>query len=270
VERPAPLGRMSLELGLGDRGRLGNGPGEILPQPHDPGSLLFVGGLEPLRVVVQAGLERLDQRALVLGDLLETLSQVTLCTLEILMPGREPLLDLALHLGERLGEAVAQPLLALLEGHAPRLCKAALLLGVRGHRIGSGACQSPFEVARSTLRLGLDGGRQLGLGALELAIERPAAGHPATKAESADHGEHARDQSRPDDCELGRGVECEGDPRADGGDSDRDAGCDQHPSARKLEGRAGQRRSGADDAYGEGDFEGRLDWHATIVKRLLR
>jgi hypothetical protein len=109
------------------------------------------------------------------------------------------------------------------------------------------------------LRLDLDGGRQLGLGALELAIERPAAGHATAKAKSADHGEQARDQSCPDDCEVGRRVECESDPRADGGDSDRDAGCDQRPPAHKLEGRSGQRSTCADDAYGEDDFEGRLD-----------
>ena len=49
--------------------------------------------------------------ALALGDLLEPLAELPLCTIEILVPGREPLLDLALHLGECLGEPVTQPLL---------------------------------------------------------------------------------------------------------------------------------------------------------------
>ena len=270
MQRAATLRGVSLELGLCDRGRLGNRPREVFAEPDDSGPLFLVRGLQPFGIVLQARLERLDQGALVLGDLLQPLSEPPLRTLEILMPRREPLLHLALRPGERLREAVAQPLLALFQGHAPRLCEAALLLGVRGQRIGSRTGQSPFEFARSALRLALDGRRQLGLRPLELPVERPTARHAAAKPQRADDGQHARHQPGRDDRKLGRRGEREGDPCADRPDSDRDSGRDQHAAARKLEGRTGQRRSGDDDACGEDDLERGLDSHATIVKPLFR
>ena len=111
-----------------------------------------------------------------LRDLLEPVAEVPLRAVEILVPRREPLLDLALHLGERLGEPVAQPLLALLEGAAPRLGEAALLLRVRGQRIGSRAGERPFDLAGSASRLALDGRVELRLRPLELAVQSAARG----------------------------------------------------------------------------------------------
>ena len=71
MKRPPAVRRVCLELGLGDRGRLGDRPREILAEPDDSRPLFLVDCLEPFGIVFQARLERLDQRALVLRDLLE-------------------------------------------------------------------------------------------------------------------------------------------------------------------------------------------------------
>src|SRR5262249_9830039 len=147
VERAAPLGRMRLELGLGDRSRLGDRPRELLAQPDDARPLLLVDALEPLGVVLEPGLQRLDERAFALRAVLGALAEVALRAVEILVPRGEPVLDLALHLGEGLCQPVAQTFLALLESGAPRFRETALLLRVGGQRVGPRARERPFDLA---------------------------------------------------------------------------------------------------------------------------
>src|SRR5512133_471020 len=221
MECPAPFGGVRLELGLGGRGRLGGGPRQVLPQPADRGPLLLVDSLQAVRVALETRLERLDQRALMLRDLLEPGAELPLRALEVLMPRGEPLLDLTLHLGERLSETVAQALLALTERLAPRLREAALLFGVGRKRVRPRARECPLEVCRSRSNLTLGDRGELRLRLLNFECDRPVAGNPAPQRQGRHGHERARDQPRPRDGQLGRRRKREGDPRSDGAQSDR-------------------------------------------------
>jgi hypothetical protein len=108
--------------------------------------LLLVGRLEPLRVAREPRFERFDQRPLPLSDLLEAAAELPLGSIEVLVPGSKPLLDLALHLRERLRKAAPQTLLALAQRLSPVLRQPSLLFRIRRERVRSPAGQRALEV----------------------------------------------------------------------------------------------------------------------------
>ena len=246
---------MGLELRRsGGRGLL-PGSAQVLAEPGDGGPLLLVRRLQPLRVAVEPRLERLDQRPLPCGDLLEPAAKLPLRSIEVLVPAREPLLDLALHLRKGLGKPVPQPLLALAQCLAPRLRQTPLVLRIRGERVGSPACQPSLELRGTLAELLLHDGVDLGPRPLDLALDRSAVRQATAKRERPDDRDEAGQKTDRRDRELDRRMQGERDPGGSCGCSRCAGSAQKEPLSRPVERRAGKRRGRQQDAAGEHGLE---------------
>jgi hypothetical protein len=261
MECPTALRRMRFQLGRGARSRFGRRASELLSKPRESGTLLLVGRLQSIGIRVEARLERLDQAALPLGDLLEPLAEPALSAVEILVPRGEPPLDLALDLRERVREPVAQALLALAERLPAGLRQAPLLLRERGEGVRPRPGEGPLELGRARVSTALDGLVDQARYALDLAVDRAGAGEHTPDDDRRERDEHAGDQSGGGDREPGSRLEREGDPGCGRGGSDDACRSHQHPLADDVEHRAGKRCRCDDDAGREDDLEGSLERH---------
>src|SRR4051794_22326823 len=99
-----PLDRMRLELRARRLDRLLGRPCDLLAQLHERPALHLTLRLQALGVGSQPLLRLLDQATLPLGEALQLVEEVRLRALEVFAPRREPLLDAALRIGERVVE----------------------------------------------------------------------------------------------------------------------------------------------------------------------
>src|SRR5262245_13854650 len=175
MERPTALRRMRFQLCRGARSRFGRRAGELLSEPRESGALLLVGRLQSIDVRVEARLERLDQGALPLGDLLEAFTEPPLGAVEILVPRGEAPLDLALDLRERVREPVPQALLALAERLPARLSQAPLLLRECGEGVRPRSGKGSLELGRARMSTAVGCLVDQTHHSLDLAVERAAA-----------------------------------------------------------------------------------------------
>ena len=214
-------------------------PGRAPPKPNEGGALLLVGRLQSIRIRVEARLERLDQAALPLGDLLEPLAEPALSAVEILVPRRQAALDLALDLRERVREPVPQALLALAERLAASLRQAPLLLRERGERVRPRAGESALELGRARLGTALDCLVEQARRALDLAVDRAGTREHTLDDDRRERDEHAGDQSRGGDRERCSRLERERDPGGGCGGADHARADRQRPPADHVQHRAG-------------------------------
>ena len=172
VQRPAPLGRVRLELRGGVLVHVLRLLVELRAEPRRQRLLLVGGALDALRVLLDLRLDLLHPQLLALRQPRQLVGEPLLRALQVVRPRRQPLLEPLAHRRQRLRELRVRLALAL--GHvAPALVgDPALLLGEQRERLGAGARERLLELDRARARLLLDGFSELGAGALDLVVDR--------------------------------------------------------------------------------------------------
>src|SRR5438046_985170 len=146
VQRPPPLGRVRVQLGVAAPDRLLDRTGELVAQPDEAGALLLALGLESLRVGGDSRLGVGDELTLSRGELFEVAGDGMPHAVEVLVPLAQTRLDLPLRVRERRGEPGRRCTLVLGRRPPALLGDPSFLVGEQRRRLGAGARERPAEL----------------------------------------------------------------------------------------------------------------------------